>query len=217
MAHAETHVDQELRVEPDHFVVASEVETQPVGWPRFASVPRYPELAKPGSDGPFCFFVQRRVSILFSRALARSMSANAATGLDLAMGLAAAGLFLTDHWLAAVAMIHAFGVFSCVDGEIARLRGEVSQLGDFLDTMTDRVTEAALVLAITVSVDRLLGGPWVWPVGSALLCGAWLLTVSSEKFRSSYQRGYPKRRLEPLFAWLSAGSDVRRLLLLILA
>ncbi len=58
-------------------------------------------------------------------------------------------------------MIQVFGVFSCVDGEIARLRNEVSQLGDFLDTMTDRVTEAAIVLAMTVSIDAQIGGPWV--------------------------------------------------------
>lgn len=110
-------------------------------------------------------------------------------------------------------MIQVFGVFSCVDGEIARLRGEVSPLGDFLDTMTDRVTEAAIVIAMTVSIDAQIDGPFAWPVGSALLCGGWLLTVSSEKFRSIYQRAYPKRHLEPVFAWFSAGSDTRLLVL----
>ena len=79
--------------------------------------------------------------------------------------------------------------------------------------MTDRATEAMLVFAMTMSLGTRLGGPWIWPVGLALLCGVWLLTVSSEKFRSSYRRGYPKRRLEPFFAWLSAGSDVRLLIL----
>lgn len=174
---------------------------------------RYPQLAKPDSDGPFCFHVQRRVSSPFSNALAPHINANAATGLNLAMGIAAAGLFLANQWVAAIIMVHVFGVFSCVDGEIARLRGESSQLGDFFDTMTDRVTEAAVILAMTASLQSQLGGPWVWPAGSAMLCAAWLLTVSSEKFRSSYQRGYPKRRVEPFFAWLSAGSDVRLLVL----
>lgn len=191
----------------------AQTKTHVEGWPRFSVVPHYPELAKPESDGPFCFFLQRRISILLSPALAAHVTPNAATGLNLSMGLAAAGLFLMGHWLAAVAMIHVFGVFSCVDGEIARLRGEASQLGDFLDTMTDRGTEAALVLAMTASLAGRLDLPWVWPVGSMLLCGVWLLTVSSEKFRSSYGRGYPKRHLEPIFAWLSAGSDVRLLVL----
>ena len=121
----------------------AQIKTHPAGWPRFSAVPHYPELAKPESDGPFCFFLQRRISILLSPTLAGHVTPNAATGLNFSMGLAAAGLFLMGHWLAAV----------------------------------------------------------------------WLLTVSSEKFRSSYERGYPKRQLEPIFAWLSGGSDVRLLVL----
>jgi phosphatidylglycerophosphate synthase len=34
--------------------------------------------------------------------------------------------------------------FSCVDGEIARIQGRSSRIGDFLDTLTDRVVERLL-------------------------------------------------------------------------
>ena len=65
------------------------------------------------------------------------MGANAATGLDLIFGVAAAVLVLFDHWLCGVVMVQLFGIFSCVDGEIARIQGRSSRIGDFLDTLTE--------------------------------------------------------------------------------
>ena len=40
-----------------------------------------------------------------------------------------------------------------------------------------------------------------------------MLTTSSEKFRSAWQMGYPKRRLEKLFSLFCAASDTRQLML----
>ena len=100
---------------------------------------KYPALAKPDSDGIYCYQIQRRISIQCSHRLAPYLSPNAATGLDLIFGVAAAGLVLLDHWLLGVLFIQVFGVFSCVDGEIARIQDRTSKMGDFLDTLTDRV------------------------------------------------------------------------------
>ena len=60
---------------------------------------KYPALAKRESDGAFCYHVQRRISVWLSVRLAGHMSANAATGLDLIFGVAAAVLVLLDHWI----------------------------------------------------------------------------------------------------------------------
>ena len=142
------------------------------------------------------------------------MGANAATGLDLIFGVVAAVLVLLDHWLWGVVMIQLFGIFSCVDGEIARIQGCSSRIGDFLDTLTDRGTEMLLVGAITFSLrDRVGDSASVLTAGFALLGGVFMLTTSSEKFRSTWQKGYPKRRLEKLFGLICAGSDSRLLLL----
>lgn len=176
---------------------------------------KYPALAKPDSDGAYCYHVQRRISIRFSVPLAGTMGPNAATGLDLLFGVAAAALVLLDHWLLGVVLIQVFGIFSCVDGEIARIQGRSSRIGDFLDTLTDRVTELLLVGAIALSlsgrvdVDRASA----LTAGFALLGGVFVLTTSSEKFRSAWQMGYPKRRLERWFALFCAGSDSRLLML----
>ncbi len=174
---------------------------------------QYPTLAKPESDGFFCYHIQRRISVWFSVRLAGRIGANAATGLDLIFGVAAAVLVLLDYWLWGVVMIQVFGIFSCVDGEISRIQGLSSRIGDFLDTLTDRVTELLLVSAIAFSLSARVEPVSALTAGFALLGGVFVLTTSSEKFRSAWQMGYPKRRLEKLFGLFCAGSDVRLLML----
>ena len=174
---------------------------------------QYPALAKPESDGAFCYHVQRRISVWFSVRLARCIGANAATGLDLSFGVAAAVLVLLDYWLWGVVLIQVFGIFSCVDGEIARICGRASRIGDFLDTLTDRVTEFLLVGAIAFSLRGRVDPVSALSAGFALLGGVFVLTTSSEKFRSAWQMGYPKRRLEKLFCLICAGSEGRLLML----
>ena len=174
---------------------------------------RYPALAKPDSDGAYCYHVQRRISVWFSRRLAGHISPNAATGLDVIFGVAAAVLVLLDHWFLGVVFIQLFGIFSCVDGEIARIRGRSSRMGDFLDTLTDRVVELLLVGAIAWSLSARVDPVSAFTAGFALLGAVFVLTTSSEKFRSVWQMGYPKRRLERLFCLLCAGSEGRLLML----
>jgi phosphatidylglycerophosphate synthase len=174
---------------------------------------RYPTLAKPESDGAFCYHVQRRISVWLSVRLARHMGPNAATGLDLFFGVAAALLVVLDYWLWGVALIQLFSIFSCVDGEIARIQDRSSRIGDFLDTLTDRFTEMLLVGAIALSLRDRVDPVSALTAGFALLGGVFLLTNSSEKFRSAWQMGYPKRRLERLFGLFCAGSDGRLLML----
>ena len=174
---------------------------------------QYPTLAKPESDGFYCYHIQRRISAWFSVRLAGRMGANAATGLDLIFGVAATTLVLLDHWLWGVVMIQLFGIFSCVDGEIARIQGRSSRIGDFLDTLTDRVVELLLVGAIAFSLRDRVDSASALAASFALLGGVFLLTTSSEKFRSAYQMGYPKRRLEKLFGLFCSGSDSRLLML----
>jgi phosphatidylglycerophosphate synthase len=174
---------------------------------------KFPALAKPESDGAFCYHIQRRISVWFSIRLARHIGPNAATGLDLFFGVAAAALVLLGHWLWGVVLIQIFGIFSCVDGEIARIQGRASRIGDFLDTLTDRVTEVLLVAAITISLCDQVDPVSALSAGLALLGAVFMLTTSSEKFRSAWRMGYPKRRYERLFSLFCAGSEGRLLIL----
>jgi len=182
-------------------------------WPRMTDRWKYPTLAKPDSDGAYCYHVQRRISIRFSVQLASYMGPNVATGLGLIFGVAAAVLVLLDHWLLGAVLIQVFGIFSCIDGEIARIQDRSSKIGDFLDTLTDRVTELLLVGAIALSLSARVDPASALTAGFALLGGVFVLTTSSEKFRSAWRMGYPKRRLERLLGLFCAGSDSRLLML----
>ncbi len=174
---------------------------------------KYPALAKPDSDGAYCYHVQRRVSAVLSERLAGHLSPGAATALDLLFGVAAAVAVLRGHWLLGVVLIQVFGIFSCIDGELARLQDRASRIGDFLDTMTDRVTEFLLIGACALSLSARVDPASALTAGGALLGGVFILTTSSEKFRSAWQMGYPKRRFESPWGVFCAGSDGRLLVL----
>lgn len=173
----------------------------------------YPALTKPASDGVYCYHIQRRLSVWLSIRLARHITPNAATGLDMIFGIAAAALVLLDHWIWGAVFVQLFGIFSCVDGEIARIQDRSSGIGDFLDTMTDRTAELLLLGAIAFSLCTRIEPLDALGASLALLGGVFLLTASSEKFRSAYRIGYPKRKLEKFFCLFCAGSDSRLLVL----
>ena len=75
------------------------------------------------------------------------------------------------------------------------------------------VTELLLVGAIALSLGARVDPVSALTAGFALLGGVFVLTTSSEKFRSVWQKGYPKRQLEGLLGLFCAGSDSRLLML----
>lgn len=168
------------------------------------------ERERSTSDGLFCTIVQRPLARPIATWLAPWLVPNAATALDFAVGIAAAGALALGYFLEAVALIQLFGVLSCVDGEIARIRASVTKIGDYLDTLVDRVVELAFVEAAVLRLSREVDAHQALWVGLALVGGIFLLTASTEKFSSAFGRSYPKR-LEPGFALVSSGSDTRLL------
>ena len=170
----------------------------------------YPKLAKRASDGRYCYVVQRRFSLHITKYCVRhGISANVATGIDMLLAVAAAVVLSQGFYVAGLILIQLFGLWSCVDGEIARLSGSSSKLGDFLDTMTDRSAEFLIFAGVLFSVSQ-VASTISWALLFFLYIGmVFLITASSEKFRSVYQRNYPKSEHEKLFSWLCAGSDTR--------
>ena len=171
---------------------------------------KYPKLAKKSSDGTYSYLVQRRLSAhITGFCVRRGISANAATRIDFILALLAALFLYLGYSITAVVFIQLFGIWSCVDGEIARLTKSTSRLGDFYDTMVDRTAEFLIVGALMLSMHK------AWPDVSwgaiffAYMGSVFLITASSEKFRSVFNQNYPKNRAEPFFCWLCAGSDTR--------
>jgi phosphatidylglycerophosphate synthase len=174
----------------------------------------YPKLAKKASDGMYCYIVQRRISLYISLFCVRKgITSNAATGIDMLFAILAAWSLSQGHYVLGVILIQIFGLWSCVDGEVARLTKSPSKLGDFYDTMTDRSAEFLIVAGVFYSMlPSAISHSW----GTLFFCYigmVFLITASSEKFRSVYHKNYPKSELEGVFSWLCAGSDIRFLYL----
>ena len=175
---------------------------------------RFPNLAKPESDGVFCYHVQRRISSVISAySYSIGISPNTATFIAFCFAVGAALSFYFHYFLVGVLFVQLFGLWSCVDGELARLSGKTSTLGDFFDTMVDRAAEFIIVASILFSFKAFPPVPFWEHLLFAYMGAIFLITNSSEKFRSAYRRNYPKKRVEPLFNWLCAGSDIRLLYL----
>lgn len=174
----------------------------------------YPNLGKRASDGMYCYRLQRRISLYITIFCVRKgISANFATGIDMALALLAAWSLSQGFYLSGVILIQLFGLWSCVDGEIARLTKSTSQLGDFYDTMTDRLAEFIIFAGLLYSMP-LDAAAFSWgSIFFSYIGTVFLITASSEKFRSVYQKNYPKNELEGIFSWVCAGSDTRFLYL----
>jgi len=167
-----------------------------------------PILTKP-TDGPVSRYSNRPVSRLVSALLAQvGVSPNGASYLSGAVGLLGALAFGRSRWRLGALMVHTSSILAGVDGEIARRTGRSSQFGDFLDTVLDRVVEYAALLGLIHGASRSSERDPRFG-GVLALGGVFLLTTASEKYRSTVHAGYPKRRLEPAFAYLTSGRDVR--------
>jgi len=175
---------------------------------------KYPRLAKAESDSAYCYTIQRRISCHFSIFFMKlGLGPSQATLLDFFFGCLAILSIVFQYYLLGILFIWLFGIWSCVDGEIARLSNRCTPSGDFFDTMTDRVIELAIIIALFYSI-YVLGNEFNKYLALTFipyLGGVYLLAVSSEKYRSTVRANYPKKKVESQFCWISSGSDIRLL------
>jgi len=126
------------------------------------------------------FFDLNEVWYFFNRWAIRVLyplpvTANQITFLSLLMGLLAVGFYLSDasHGLIWAAVFLYGKIFlDNVDGNLARIRGEVSRIGRFFDSLTDFVVTFAVYAAIALRLVQETGDPFFWILGAfALLSG----------------------------------------------
>jgi hypothetical protein len=110
------------------------------------------KLANRANDGFFSVYVLRRFSkVLTWAAVKVGATPNQVTIASFAIGLYAAFLFSQgDTWslIAGAILLQVSIIVDCVDGEIARYTRKFSELGAWLDAITDRVKEYAVFLGL---------------------------------------------------------------------
>ena len=83
------------------------------------------------------------------------LTPDALTWLGFLLTIGAAVLIVFGHLLAAGAVVLAAGLFDMLDGALARLTNRVSRFGGILDSTLDRLSEAAVLLALlTLSLQE---------------------------------------------------------------
>jgi phosphatidylserine synthase len=117
------------------------------------SIPRLRlKMANRANDGFFSVYVLRRFSKLLTWVAVKiGATPNQVTIASFAIGLYAAFLFAQgDFWsiLIGAVLLQVSIIVDCVDGELARYTRKFSELGAWLDAITDRVKEYAVFLGL---------------------------------------------------------------------
>ncbi len=108
------------------------------------------------------------------------VTANQITLLSLVLGVTAAGFYVWESAAGLVGgAVFLYGkiFLDNVDGNLARVRGEVSRFGRFLDSLTDFIVTVLVYSAVTWRVVRDTGDP-AWAVLGGLALGSCLLQCS---------------------------------------
>jgi hypothetical protein len=164
--------------------------------------------AAPRIDAPLSRILYRPISQRLSKWMSPYLTGNMLTVVGCVVAMAAAGLFLVGKLILGALCIQLFSVLSCADGDTARMRGEVSRLGDYFDTLVDRFGELIVIIALAFYLSS-MGIHHSIAAALVYLAGTFLLTNSAEKYRSCFHVPYPKEKFDRLFAWLCSGSDAR--------
>ena len=171
--------------------------------------------ARKAHDGPVARAVNRRLSWPMSLLLLRAgVSPNGATLIAFGLAIAAAGVLALGA-ISAVALVIG-GVFvqlasivDGADGEIARASVRSSPAGGFLDSVLDRIGEAAVLTGLAVAAG--LDG-WLWLPYAGALVGALLVPYVKASYEASFGKPFPA----PAYR-VGLGHDVRMLLVAVAA
>jgi phosphatidylglycerophosphate synthase len=141
------------------------------------------KLANRANDGFFSVFFLRRVSKLLTWAAVKvGATPNQVTIASFAIGLYAAFLFSqgdTSSLISGAILLQVSIIVDCVDGEIARYTRKFSELGAWLDAITDRVKEYAVFLGLAY-------GAFVHNGQNLWLLAAVLMAIQTFRHLSDY-------------------------------
>jgi phosphatidylglycerophosphate synthase len=130
------------------------------------------KMANRANDGFFSVFFLRRVSKLLAWAAVKiGATPNQVTIASFAIGLYAALLFAQgDTWslIIGAILLQVSIIVDCVDGELARYTRKFSELGAWLDAITDRVKEYAVFLGLAYGAF-VQNGQNLWVLAAVLM------------------------------------------------
>ena len=109
----------------------------------------------------------RRVASKAVRSFSDSrVTPNQLTAIGFAMNVLAAVLVYRESYIVAAVVFIIGSLVDILDGSLARLRGEATPFGAFLDSTTDRISEGTMLCAITLVLARQAN---TWAIGAVFV------------------------------------------------
>jgi phosphatidylglycerophosphate synthase len=130
------------------------------------------KLANRANDGFYSVFFLRKISKLFTWLAVRlKMTPNQVTLISFAIGLFSAYEFSKGNFwgiFAGAVLLQLSMIIDCVDGELARYTRQFSQLGAWLDAITDRIKEYLVFFALAYGAAKNGQDLWIPAMGMML-------------------------------------------------
>jgi len=157
-------------------------------------------------------FAGRVARWLIPRARQAGLSPNQVTIGSLVVTLLAAAFIAFGQrpaWIAAALLVQVGFVLDCLDGQLARASGKVTDMGRYLDSLTDLVKVFALISAMTLALLRRREGAAVCVLGAAAFFGYLLCEYHVQLVRQLPQRSQEEyeRQAAPWKAKLRFGGQ----------
>ncbi len=138
------------------------------------------------TDGPVSRYLNRPLSVMFSRHLAKlNITPNQISLFSFLCSLVAAGLFVmggyTSLLIGGVLAQFASIIDGC-DGEVARLKYQSSDFGGWFDAVLDRYADALLLFGLTWHLLAREANGWVLFTGFMAIIGSFMLSYTADKY-----------------------------------
>jgi len=161
------------------------------------------------TDGPVSRYLNRPLSVLFSRHLAkRDITPNQISLFSFLCSLLAAGLFMLGGYISLLiggVLAQFASIIDGCDGEVARLKYQSSDLGGWFDAVLDRYADAFLLFGLTWHLLAKEANGWVLFTGFMAIIGSFMLSYTADKY-DNLMRAHIKAAGK---AGLRMGRDVR--------
>jgi CDP-L-myo-inositol myo-inositolphosphotransferase len=143
-------------------------------------------LRDKSNDGPVSRYLNRPLSVLLSRHLAKfNITPNQVSLFSFLCSLLAAGLFALGGYLALLlggVLAQFASIIDGCDGELARLKYQSSDFGGWFDAVLDRYADAFLLFGLTWHLLAEEASGWVFFTGFMAIIGSFMLSYTADKY-----------------------------------
>jgi CDP-L-myo-inositol myo-inositolphosphotransferase len=142
-------------------------------------------LRDKSNDGPISRYLNRPISVQFSRQLVKfDITPNQISLFSFLCSLLAAGLFALGGYPALLlggVMAQFASIIDGCDGEVARLKYQSSDFGGWFDAVLDRYADAFLLFGMTWHLLAVEANGWVLFTGFMAIIGSFMLSYTADK------------------------------------